>query len=80
MNDEVIDEAILSVLSEVPGHWRKVAMVVSKVATVMGDRLAHGDAGYETVARRIESLVAEGRLLARGDTKNWRFSEVRLPI
>ena len=79
MSDEVIDEAIVSALSEIPGHWRKVAMVVSKVATAMGDGLVPGDAGYETVARRIESLVSEGRLLAQGDIKNWRFSEVRLP-
>jgi hypothetical protein len=79
MSDEVIDEAILSMLSEIPGHWRKVAMVVSKVASAMRDGLAHEDAGYETVARRIESLVSEGRLLARGNIKNWRFSEVRLP-
>jgi hypothetical protein len=79
MSDEAIDEAILSALSEIPGHWRKVAMVVSKVAGSLGDGLAHGDAGYETVARRIEFLVSEGRLIARGDVKNWRFSEVRLP-
>ena len=79
MSDEVIDEAILSALSEIPGHWRKVAMVVSKVATAMGDGLAPGDAEYEAVARRMESLVRKGRLLAQGDIKNWRLSEVRLP-
>jgi len=49
-------------------------MVVSKVASAMGDGLEHGDAGYETVSRRIESLVSKGRLLARGNIKNWRFS------
>lgn len=79
MSHDVIDETILTVLSEIPGHWRKVAMVVSKVASAMGDGLAQGDEGYETVARRIESLVSEGYLLARGNIKNWRFSEVRLP-
>jgi hypothetical protein len=44
MSDEVIDEAILSALSEIPGHWRKVRMVVSKVASAMGDGLANGHA------------------------------------
>lgn len=79
MKDEAIDEAILAVLSEIPGHWRKAAMVVGKVASAMGDGWPHGDAGYEIVARRIESLVSEGRLLAQGEIKNWRFGEVRLP-
>jgi hypothetical protein len=66
MSDEVIDEAILAALSEIPGHWRKVRMVVSKVASTMGDGLANGHAGYEAVARSIEFLVSEGRLVGRG--------------
>lgn len=79
MNNELIDQAIFSVLSQIPGQWRKVAFVVESVAGAMGDGSAHGDEGYETVARRIELLVSEGRLLAQGNIKNWRFSEVRLP-
>jgi hypothetical protein len=79
MNDELIDKAIFSVLSESLGHWRKVAFVVGSVANSMGDVSAYGDEGYETIARRIELLVSEGRLLAQGNIKNWRFSEVRLP-
>jgi hypothetical protein len=79
MTDEVIDGAIFSALSEIPWRWRKVAMVISKVTATMSDGLAFGGADYETVARRIEFLVSEGRLLSRGDIKNWRFSEVRLP-
>jgi hypothetical protein len=34
--------------------------------------------GYEIISRRIEALVHDGRLLAQGDIRNWRFSEVRL--
>lgn len=79
MSDDQIDQAIFSVLSEIPGHWRKVAFVVARVVSAMGDRSADGDEEYETVARRIELLVREGRLLAQGDVKNLRFSEVRLP-
>jgi hypothetical protein len=80
MNEvELMDQAIFSVLSQTPGHWRKVAFVISRVASAMGDGSADGDEGHEAVAGRIERLVSEGRLLAQGDIKNWRFSEVRLP-
>jgi hypothetical protein len=74
-----IDDTILSVLSEAGGRWRKVAMVISKVANAMGNDLPNGDGGYEQVAQRIEALVADGRLSVQGNIKNWRFSEVRLP-
>ena len=77
MSDDAIDEAILSFLSVSNGHWKKVAMVISRVANAMGKDLPDGDDGYERVARRIEFLVSEGRLAAAGNIKNWRFSEVR---
>ena len=76
MSDEEIDRAICAMLSEIPGHWRKIAMVVSKVADGVG--LPEGDERYQVVANRIETLVSEGRLAAQGDIKKWRFSEVRL--
>ena len=79
MSYRAIDEAILSLLSTVNGRWKKVAMVISRVADAMGNDLPEGDDGYQAVARRIETLVSEGRLVAQGDIKNWRFSEVRLP-
>lgn len=79
MSDREIDEAILSRLSAVNGRWRKVAMVIVRVAHVIGNDLAEGGEGYELVARRLEALVTEGRLVAQGDINNWRFSEVRLP-
>ncbi len=79
MSDHAIDGAILSLLSAVTGRWRKVAMVISRVADAMGNDLPEGDDGYRLVARRIEALVSEGRLVAQGDIKNWRFSEVRRP-
>jgi len=71
-----IDEAILSV-TEV--SWRKVASVILKVAGRMGTGLPEGDAGYDLVAKRIEILVRGGRLLAQGDIKKWRHSEIRKP-
>ena len=79
MSDRAIDEAILSLLSASNGRWKKVAMVVGRVADALSRDLPEGDDGYELVARRIEVLVSEGRLVAQGNIKNWRFSEVRRP-
>jgi len=80
MNDDAIDHAIFSVLSAAGGHWRKVAMVIGRVADGIGDDSPRGDdERYELVARRIETLVGDGHLEAQGNIKNWRFSEVRLP-
>jgi sirohydrochlorin ferrochelatase len=79
MSDHAIDEAILSLLSASNGRWKKVAMVIIRVADAMGNDLPEGEANYQVVARRIEALVSDGRLVAQGDIKNWRFSEVRRP-
>ena len=78
MSDRAIDEAILSLLSTINGRWKKVAIVISRVADAMGNDLPKGDHGYQAVARRMETLVSDGRL-AQGDIKDWRFSEVRRP-
>jgi hypothetical protein len=39
MSDHAIDEAILSLFSAGNGHWKKVAMVISRVADAMGNDL-----------------------------------------
>ena len=75
MNTPEIDSAILSAVGE---HWTKVAMVIARVVDALRHDLPPGDEGYELISRRIEGLVHEGRLVAKGNTKNWRFSEVRL--
>ena len=79
MNDDAIDQAILSMLSAANGRWRKVAMVIGRVAEGMNDDLQDEDARYDLVARRIGALVDDGRLEAQGDIRKWRFSEVRRP-
>jgi len=79
MNDDAIDEAILSMLAVAKGGWRKVAMVIARVADQMGNDLPAGDDRYDLVAQRVEALVLDGRLAAQGDIKKWRFSEVRRP-
>lgn len=76
LHDLQIDEVIFSVAE---ASWRKVAFVIIKVADTMGADLPEGDAGYNLVAKRIEILVRDGRLLAQGDIKKWRHSEVRKP-
>ena len=74
LSDLQIDEVILSVAE---ASWTKVALVITKVADTMGSGLPEGDAAYNLIARRIEILVQGGRLLAQGDIKEWRHSEVR---
>jgi len=54
-------------------------MVVSRVARMVGGHLPETDEGYERIAQRVQALVKEGRLVAQGNLKNWRFSEVRAP-
>jgi hypothetical protein len=76
MSASPIDQAILSLVGE---SWSKVAMVIAQVAKGMGGDLPQGDDGYELISLHIEALVRDGRLMAQGNTKNWRFSEVRRP-
>jgi Protein of unknown function len=77
LNSSQIDEAILSVT---PTSWRKVARVIVMTGEILGDNLPEGEAGLDLVADRIEALIHDGRLLAQGDIKKWRHSEVRKPI
>ena len=79
MDDDIIDRAILSMLSAAGGRWRKAAMVIGRVAEGIGSDLQDDNARYELVARHIEALVEHGRLETQGDIKNWRFGEIRLP-
>lgn len=76
LSDLQIDEVILSVTET---SWRKVAFVITKVADTMGSDLPEGDDAYNLIAKRIEMLVRGGCLLAQGDIKKWRHSEVRKP-
>jgi hypothetical protein len=74
MSDSRIDEAILSVAET---RWKKVALIISRTSETSAGDLTEGDA--ERIAQRIEALVGKGRLLAQGNIKGWRFSELRLP-
>jgi len=74
MNTSEIDSAILQAVGE---RWTKIAMVIARVVDAVRHDLPEHE-GYEIISRRIEALVHDGRLLAQGDIRNWRFSEVRL--
>ena len=74
MDTSRIEGAILLAAGD---RWTKVAMVIAKVAREMGRDLPIGDEGCEVISSRIEVLISSGRLEAQGDTRNWRFSEVR---
>lgn len=69
--DDAWDDLIFSETRE---HWLKVARIVGRVS----DRVPNGP-HFERIAARIQALVNEGKLEAKGDVTQWRFSEVRLP-
>jgi hypothetical protein len=75
MIESRIEEAVFSVVG---ARWMKVALVLVKAADAMGRDLPNGNERYEMVSARVEALVKDRRLEARGNTKNWRASEVRL--
>jgi hypothetical protein len=75
MNSE-IDQAILSVARP---SWSKVALIIARTEEMIGDKLPESEVRLNMIAERIEALVSEGRLLAQGNVKNWRHSEIRKP-
>ena len=76
MTDSDIDAAILAVTKP---RWLKVARIVIDAEKQLGTFSQDGDESAKRVAKRIELLVDDGRLVAQGDVTNWRHSEVRLP-
>ena len=71
-----IDDAILAVALP---RWQKVARIISKTSERLGSFSTDGDEQYHSYAERIEALVHEGHLVAKGDITKWRYSEVRSP-
>ncbi len=75
MSEDEIEREILAYLGP---HWRKVAMVISRVSFTLTDNPAP-EGLHEEIASKIADLVAAGRLESVGDISDWRFSEVRKP-
>jgi hypothetical protein len=74
MDVEELDATILSHAGE---RWLKAAAVAAR--TMQDRRLGPTDEQLEIVVARMGALVAQGRLVAKGNLKHPRFSEVRLP-
>jgi hypothetical protein len=67
-----------AILASINPRWTKVAMVLGRAAMAPGLVFSDDEDGFEILAERLAQLVASGRLLAQGDVREWRFSEVRL--
>lgn len=61
------------IFSEARESWLKVARIIGRVS----DRVPNGP-HFEEIAARIQALVDQGKLEAKGDLSRWRYSEVRL--
>ena len=53
--------------------------MIGMAGKILGDNLPKGEAGLDQVTERVEVLIRDGRLLAQGNIKKWRYSEVRKP-
>jgi hypothetical protein len=73
--DTLIDQAVLASLGQ---SWMKVMNVITKVSAHNTIDLPAWGEGYDLIAKRIETLYAEGRLKVQGDLSKWRQCKVRL--
>jgi hypothetical protein len=67
------------ILSYAGVHWRKVAMIISKVLHEFERAGTRTSEDQYRVADRIQALVEAGKLQAQGDLSLWRHSEIKLP-
>jgi hypothetical protein len=70
-----LDAALLAALST---RWAKVAMVFGRAERAKNLSFDEHEDIFEAFTERLRVLVNSGRVLANGDLKEWRFSEVRL--
>ncbi len=72
-----VDDLDAAISSHARERLQKVARVASLTMEHLGLQLS--DDQLDIVVARARALVAQGRLVARGDLSRPRFSEVRLP-
>jgi hypothetical protein len=60
------------ILSSTSNRWQKVAKIIALVSEHQSNT-----ADIATIETRIRALVKVGKLEAKGDLSQWRFSEVR---
>jgi hypothetical protein len=70
LSDDELDTLLLGEAGE---WWSKVAAIIA------GAMLRHNILDENRLGNRIVALVESGKLEAKGNVRNWRFSEVRLP-
>jgi hypothetical protein len=66
---DTLDSLILSSVSD---RWQKVA----KIMALVSERHS-STADFSAIEARIRVLTEDGKLEAKGDLSQWRFSEVR---
>jgi uncharacterized protein DUF3658 len=69
-----IDQLLLSLCNE---RWLKVARIVGQTMQTLKERGVRVPA--EEIDARMEVLIGTRQLEAKGNIRNWRYSEVRLP-
>jgi hypothetical protein len=71
---ESIDAGLLAAANQ---NYRKVAMVVGTAMQRLGERFPLvPDIFY---SQRVQALVLQGKLVAQGNLRHMRYSEVKLP-
>jgi hypothetical protein len=68
-----------AIFANVNGSWKKVALVIAKASTSLNLKLPDDEVEFDVIAKHIEVLINEGKLIAQGDVSDWRSSEVRRP-
>jgi Protein of unknown function len=79
ISESEIDQLLLSFCKT---DWQKVAKVIGNTLRrleLCGFQFNDG-ALADAIDARMDALVGSGRLQAQGNIKNWRYSEVRLPL
>ena len=71
-----IDRLLLSCCD---AHWRKVGRIVGQTSETLEERgIAISGGIAKLMDARMANLVRSGKLEAKGNTRRWRYSEVRL--
>ena len=73
---EQVERIDATLLSDCESRGRKVARIIATALGLMRDELPQVPTGF--YSRRVQALVAAGKLDSRGNLDHMRFSEVRL--
>ena len=71
-----IDRVLLSFCDK---RWQKVAKIIGNTIRAFEDRGVANPGTAGPIEARLAALIASGRIEAKGDSRRWRYSELRLP-